>query len=305
MNSPAYRYNAFGLNIHSHIELPALPPAIGEVTADVFISIGPVSASGLEKPNKATPFYQSAENILWLNVPDIARFLVRDGNSIVVDPYSGSDEQSIRLYLLGSCMGAILHQRGVLVMHGNAVRFGDRCVVFAGHSGAGKSTLAAAFHKRGHEILADDVCAIDAEGHVAPSFPQLKLWQDAAKRLSIDTDELNRIRLQVEKYAYPLDNPAMEHLPVAAIYILNSHNRDEFEIESIRGMQKFNPLKNNTYRVGYLDGLGLKAEHLGLCSKLAGRIHLSRITRPNHGFKLDELVEMIMGDLRNKGIVAA
>jgi len=305
MQTHPFSYHAFGLNIDSHFELPALPLATSDASADVRIHTGSVSTEGLDNPNKATPFYQSAENTLWLNVPDIARFLVTNGNSIVVDAAPDADEQSIRLYLLGSCMGAILHQRGILAIHGNAVRFGDQCVVFAGHSGAGKSTLAAAFHQRGHEILADDVCAIDAEGRVAPSLPQLKLWQDEARKLEIDTDELNRIRLQVEKFAFPLDKPAMEHLPVAAIYILNSHNRDEFEIETIKGMQKFNPLKNNTYRMGYLDGLGLKAEHLGLCSKLAGRIHLSRIPRPNHGFKLDELIELITNDLSEKGIVAA
>lgn len=298
-------YHAFGLNISSAFVLPPLHFALKDDLAHVTIQKGAVPENGLVKPNRATPFFQSAKDMLWLNVPDIARFLVCDGNSIIVDAYPGSDEQSIRLYLLGSCMGAILHQRGVLVMHGNAVRFGDQCVVFVGHSGAGKSTLAAAFHQRGHEILADDVCAIDAEGRVAPSFPQLKLWQDAAKKLEINTDELNRIRLQVEKFAFQLDKPAMEHLPVAAIYILNNHNQDEFEIETITGMQKFNPLKNNTYRMGYLDGLGLKAEHLGLCSKLAGRIHLSRITRPNHGFKLDELLELITADLSEKGIIAA
>ncbi|PJA32247.1 MAG: hypothetical protein CO187_04970 [Zetaproteobacteria bacterium CG_4_9_14_3_um_filter_53_7] len=272
---------------------------------DVTIKRGEVSITGLDKPKKSTPFFQTCKDQLWLNVPDIARFLVRDGNSIVVEAYPGSDEQSIRLYLLGSCIGTILHQRKTLVMHGNAVRFGDQCVIFAGHSGAGKSTLAAAFHKRGHEILADDVCAIDAEGRVAPGLPQLKLWQDAARKLEIDTGELERIRLQVEKYTFPLSESVSEHLPVAAIYILSSHNRDEFEIQQIKGMQKFNPLKNNTYRMGILEGLGLKTEHLGLCSKLAGRIDLARIIRPNDGFKLQQLLELIEADLQEKGIVAA
>jgi hypothetical protein len=305
MNCLSHRYHAFGLNIGSHIELPALRPVAGEADADIEIIAGPVPENGLEHPKKATPFHQSDTGRLWLNVPNVARFLVCDGSHITVDASPDADEQSIRLYLLGSCMGAILHQRGVLVMHGNAVRFGEKCVIFAGPSGAGKSTLAAAFHQRGHDILADDVCAIDAEGRVAPSFPQLKLWQDAANRLEIDTSSLDRIRLQVEKYAYPLAQSFFEHLPVAAIYILGSNNRNEFEIKPITGMRKFTPLKNNTYRVGYLDGLGLKTEHLALCTKLGSRIHLARIIRPNHGFKMGELVDMIMNDLHDKGIVAA
>ena len=44
--------------------------------------------------------------------------------------------------------------------------------------------MAASLAKRGYSILADDVCAINADGEILPSFPQIKLWADAAKQLS-------------------------------------------------------------------------------------------------------------------------
>ncbi|MDX8394562.1 MAG: hypothetical protein R8K21_08285, partial [Mariprofundales bacterium] len=118
---------------------------------DLTIKYGEVSAAGLEQPKKFTPFFQCAKDNLWLNVPDIARFLISNGNSITVESAKNSDPQSIRLFLLGSCLGAILHQRGMLILHANAIRFDDGCVLFAGTSGQGKSTLAAAFHHRGHD----------------------------------------------------------------------------------------------------------------------------------------------------------
>lgn len=298
----SYYYHAFGLNIGSELALPPLKTAKYCNNIDVSIRQQHVSTAGLDKPEKSTPFFQCAKDHLWLHVPDIAHFLVRDGNSILVDPAAGADAQSIRLFLLGSCLGAILHQRGMLALHGNAIRFGDHCVIFAGASGQGKSTLAAAFHQRGHEILTDDVCAINEQGYVMPGYPQMKLWHDTLAKLDVEKSGLEKIRLQVEKFAYPLKHGFVQTpLPVRAIYILNSHNRDEFEFEPLKGMKKFLPLKYQTYRKGYLQGLGLTAQHLQLCGKIAGKVHLARITRPNHGFQLDALLEHILDDLEKHG----
>jgi len=303
VNELPFQYYAFGLNIGSELELPPLMPAENITKADVTIMCNDVSTTGLGHAEKSTPFFQCAKDQLWLHVPNIARFLVVDGNSITVGPEKDSDAQSIRLFLLGSCLGAILHQRGMLVLHGNAIRFGDHCVVFAGASGQGKSTLAAAFHQRGHEILTDDVCAVDGQGNVLPGYPQMKLWHDTLTKLDIERSGLSKIRLQVEKFARPLnDGFARTPLPVRAIYILNSHNRDEFLFEPLKGMEKFQPLKHQTYRKGYLDGMALNARHLQLCGKIAGNVHMARITRPNHGFQLDALVQHILDDLEKNGL---
>lgn len=306
MKKDAALYQAFGFIISSELELPPLPLAQEQdAVPDINIAIGPVDINDLSDPPADEGWYQASPMQFLMHIPDVAWFMVKHGNSIVIAPENGSDEQSVVLFLLGSCMGVILHQRNMLVIHGNAIRFGDYCVVFAGPSGIGKSTLAAAFHRLGHEILADDVCAIDAMGRAVSSYPQLKLWQDAAAKLKISTSGLNKIRYQAKKFAYPLQRSFQTALPVAAIYILSSNNKNEFRTEALEGMNKFIALRDNTYRMEYLDGLGLKAEHLQQCSKLAAKIHMSRISRPEHGFKLDQLVDFILADLQNKGIAAA
>jgi len=298
MNSHTFHYHAFGLNICSELELPPLLKSKGKATADITIKHGEVSADGLNKPKKSTPFFQTCKGQLWLNIPDIARFLAVDGTTITVDSAPGSDEQSVRLFLLGSCIGAILHQRGSLVLHANAISFGDHCIAFAGASGNGKSTLAAAFHQLGHQILTDDVCAINEQGNVAPGYPQLKLWRDTLAKLELEHTNLIKIRLQVEKFAYPI-RASFEStpLPLKAIYILTSNNRDAFEFEEITGMEKFLPIKNQTYRSNYIDGMELSATHLQLCGRIAGNIRVVRISRPNHGFKLQQLVDHIKADI--------
>ncbi len=290
-------YLAFGLIINSSIDLPPLQKSTEDIF-DVTIKRGEVSRTGLEKPEVVKPFSQTAATELWLHVPDVAWFYVSHGNRIVVDTESDCDLQTIRLFLLGSCLGAILQQRNRLVIHGNAIRFGDECVIFAGNSGNGKSTLAAALHQRGYQVLTDDLAVVDEQFRVQPSYPQLKLWYDSAKKLNINIDELKQIRLQINKYAYPIkEGFCNTPLLIRAIYILNSHNEENFTFEPIMGMEKFNPLKNNTYRINYLDGMGLKPNHLKQCAELANRVNLTRITRPQHNFQVEKLVEMIENDL--------
>lgn len=294
------RYSAYGLTIQSQVTLPELIPSISlSEDADVHISIGCVVKNGLEEGKQLGPFLWVTQNTLWLQVPRVARFLVSDGRKILVDPEPGIDEDSIRVFLLGSAFGALLFQRGYLVMHGNAIRIGDQCLICVGPSGAGKSTLAAGFMQRGYAILADDVVPVNEHCHALPGFPRIKLWQDAADKLQIDTQQLRRIRPEMEKFNQPvLDQFAHQALPVRWVYLLGSHKSPETTFEPINGMQCFQPLRDNTYRVRFLEGMALRSEHLKLCGKLAGQIRLARITRPDHGFELDALIDRILTDMR-------
>lgn len=295
-----YRYSCYGLTVASDLALPELLPARAEEAgpADVRVVLGGIPAGGLPGAEQLGPFLWAGEAGLSLEVPGVARYLVRGGDSVLVDPEPGVDEDSVRVFLLGSALGALLFQRGFLVLHGNAVAVGDGCVVFVGPSGAGKSTLAAAFLRRGHRILADDVVPVDAGCRVLPGFPRLKLWEDAAEKLDIETEGLRRIRPHLHKYDYPIhDRYAGDPLPARWVYVLAAHHRDETTFEAVAGFERFRPLRQNTYRVRYMDGMSLRKQHMSLCGALAGRVHLARVTRPEHGFDVDRLVDLILADI--------
>ena len=294
-------YTCYGLTLASELALPELllaDPLSLQTAPAVQVRFGQVSEEGLPDGRQLGPFLWVTPRELWLRVPGVARFLVSDGRLITIAPAPGVDEDSIRVFLLGSALGALLFQRGLLVLHGNAIRIGDQCMVCVGQSGAGKSTLAAAFLQRGYAVLADDVIPVDADCRAVPGFPRIKLWQDAAERLHIDTAGLRRIRPDLEKFNYPLANRfAGQPLPIRWVYILGRDPRSGAHVEPIRGLARFAPLRNNTYRIRFLDGMALRREHLQLCGKLAGRIHLSRITRAEVGFEPDALVERILVDI--------
>jgi len=295
-------YQSYGLSIASDLDLPELLLAQNE-TADVVITQGQIPSDAISDGKQLGPFLYANRTQLLLEVPDVARYLIEGGNRITYQPLGDTDADSIRVFLLGSCFGALLFQRGFLVLHGNAVKVGDGCVICVGHSGAGKSTLAGALVQRGFSLLADDVCAINSRGFIEPGFPRIKLWADTAKQLGIDTQTLSRIRPDIEKFNWPLtDNFCDTALPVRAVYVLHRHNKDEFAVDEVSGMDRFQLLRNNSYRQRYMKGMQLQAEHLKLCSTLAQRTRIARITRPQAGFQLDALIETLLGDLAAHGL---
>jgi hypothetical protein len=184
-----------------------------------------------------------------------------------VRPQPGIDAASVRVFLLGSVLGAVMFQRGFLVLHGNAIDVGGRAMVCLGPSGAGKSTLAAAMALRGYPVLADDVVPVDADCAAVPGFPRIKLWLDTAERLDIATGGLDRIRPGLEKFNLPLRSAFRDMpLPIRWIYLLHPANADAITVTPVAGQNLFKPLQANTYRRRFMEGMSL---HPNICTSPA------------------------------------
>jgi len=300
---PGGLYQLYGFTLESELDLPEVLPAPEPSVPSARVRVGDVPPDGLPNGRRVGPFVWAAPGVLWLQVPEVARFLVRDGEEIVVDPCEGVDADSVRVFLLGSALGSLLLQRGMVVLHGNAIGVGDGCLVCVGPSGSGKSTLAAEFMRRGFPILADDVVPFDDQCQVLPGFPRLKLWQDAATRLNLDTEGLRTIRPNMAKFNYPLSEShfGSEPIPLRWIYVLNSRPQGVLKVDVVRGMDRLRPLRNNTYRFGFLDGMELRADHLKSCGRLASRAHVSVLTRPERAAGPEEVVDFLLSDLKARG----
>jgi len=303
-------YTVFGLTLQSDIVLPELFSAGPGAMPDVTVRYGAVDPDTLGEAARVGPqLWVSPERFI-LEIPRVARFEVAQGTEIRVDPAPGVDAESVRLFLLGSAFGALLFQRGHLVLHGNAIKIDGRCMICVGASGAGKSTLAAAFARRGYPVLADDVVPVDANAAALPGLPRIKLWQDAAEWLGIETAGLRRIRPDMAKFNMPLavdDKAVSAPAPIRWIYILGQDvTLEDVRIVPIHGMARFGPLRNNTYRVRYLQGMKLGPVHLERCGALAGQVHLARVTRPDvaepeQAARVDALVDRLLADMRDNG----
>ena len=291
------KFHLYGLVAESDWLLPECLPADQLAVPDIFIINGLVPKDGID-PLSKDMYEQSIESEFWLDVEEVARYWIRHGNEIIIEPYPDVDEESIRVFLLGSALGALLFQRGLLLIHGNAIEVNDACVVCVGDSGAGKSTLAAAFLQDGYRLLADDVVPVTADGLATPGFPRIKLWGDTARQLGIDTSGLRRIMPDMDKYNVPLgDRYCNTPLPVKWVYVLEPSERSDFALLPYEGMSRFEPLHENTYRVHFLEAMALKPQHLQQVAKLAGNIRMAKIQRPQSGFRIDELVQFILDDI--------
>ena len=285
--------SCFDFRLRSEIPLPELHDApAGEDGAIVDIKMAPVPE---ELSGAAAPAWglQRAGDAALLTVEGVARYLVDGGRSITVEPTPEASGRKVRLFLLGSALGILCHQRGLLPLHANTIVAGGSGYAFAGHSGAGKSTLAGYFARAGFEVLGDDVCAVrlDDEGHpwILPGLPRIKLWADAATALGHDPTRLERITEDIEKYQLPLLRDGIPGaVPLRRLYVLEkSGDETPGGVSRLRGREALQALMAQTYRREYLAPLGLLARHFELCGKVAAETEVYRITR-DWGFDVFE-----------------
>ena len=296
-------YTAYGLQIASEIPLPELLPGSNR-SADVHIRYGSVPES-LPDPLAWDSSFQAKQDTLLLSIQGIARYLVVDGREILVDRHPNSPDGVLRLYLMGSAFGALLHQRRYLVMHASTIETAHGAVLFVGPTGHGKSTLLAALVQRGYAMLADDVTAVTVDSPSGPvalaSFPRLRLCDDAAARLNYPVEELPRVQVLIKsvpgKYVVPVANFCATPLPIHAIYTLNIHTAPDILVEPIDDAERFRLAVANTYRHKFLKGLGLREMHFHAAARLAKAVHIGRITRPASPYLLDELVDRLEVEL--------
>lgn len=272
--TPASPRALFGLAVQSDLPLPGLPSAEGGAPL-VVVRYGSI-------PRQEGYSLATDGGGLSLQVPDVGRFLISGGDSIVIDPAPGAGERELRVYLLGSAFGALLHQRGLLPLHANCVEIAGRAVAFLGRSGAGKSTLAHWFQRNGHAVLADDVSAIDLAGPplALPGVPRLRLWQDALEAAGLDRNVYPRSFAGQDKFDVPAAARRGQPLPLGACYLLAEAADDEpHGIFPLTGLDASEALIANTYRGAFVPLLGRGEQHLRSCVALARKVPLFRAVR--------------------------
>jgi hypothetical protein len=287
-------YFAYGLRIASEIPLPELERVDGE--ADVTIKRGRNSWTppDEEKCHLATP----SEIFFYWKLAGV--FGVRGGQEIVADLVPDLEAGGASLVLLGPVLAGVLHQRGFLVLHASAVEVDGRAVLFVGDKGQGKSTMAVAMREHGYRLIADDVVAIDLDTergpHVIPSFPQAKLWPNAAAALGLDNDRLPRLHHAYEKRAYRVasDFPSAP-VPLARIYALTVG--DSVEVEVLSPLDAVVEVVRSTYLIRYLAGTGTTSRNLRQSTAVAALTRPALLKRPDSLAMLPDVVRAVRDDV--------
>lgn len=297
-----HKYTAYGLNIHSSLKLPELI-SYNSAIADVVIRFDTLKSSPLINNSEYYSFASTKEG-MYLFWQEIGTILISEGKEIIIDPLANFEVSRLRLFILGAAMGTLLHQKGYLVLHASAVAINGEAVIFTADKGRGKSTMAAALHSRGHNLIADDVVAIDFndEGNVVvyPAFPQLKLWPEAVTHLGKNPDDLPQLTSKFDKREYLLkDSFVQQPLKLKQIFVLG--HSSEIKATPLSAQEIIFYLIRNTYVTRFGSSLLQPNDpsHFFKLSKLAKSVSIERLLRPNSIELLSEVSKTVEEHLKN------
>ena len=296
-----YRYHLHGLHIASDLPCPELIPQPGSPLADCNWRLARLDAH-LEQASFANRGFQIAPGVYQFLIRNVARYRVEHGERILIDPVPGAAEGDVRLWLLGTALGALLHQRGLLPLHVSALAMDNAAHAFCGDSGAGKSTLAAALYRRGLPLLTDDVgLAVPKENAVRfyPGFPRLKLWRDTLDHFGLDHRPLIRDLTRTEKFHLRLDNDFQgDPLPLNRLYVLERASDDATQIDPVRGHTAIDLIRAHTYRPDLVRQLGGAGANLRTCGQVAQQVRVFRFRRPWRLDRLEAALDVLLAHLR-------
>jgi hypothetical protein len=221
---------------------------------DVTITLGDVPDRLHDLRFESAAVQVSRSGACRVTFPNIGTYLVDPpGREVLVAPAPSVVPSAVRVFLLGTVFGILCHKRGRVPLHASCVRIGNQAVAFAGPSGIGKSTLAAAFLRRGHVVLSDDVAVIDPNAVggpvVWPAFPRLKLWRDTLDHMQVPIEGLEQGRPELARYHLQVPTFTPEPLPLATVYHLREAVDARHEkIARLRGLSAIRETNESVYR---------------------------------------------------------
>ncbi len=279
LDAAPYYCSAFGIKILSDLDLGAIPA--GE-PPEVIFRVGTVP-SALEQPLFSGVLFQARPGSFLLKLDNIGRYLVTGGNQIDIEPAVSAHAATVRLFLLGSPLAALLYQRDLLPLHASAVLTPKGAVILAGASGSGKSTLAAALHLRGYPVLSDEICAVTVgeSFSVLPAFPSLMLWEDAVEALDLTGQQLKRVRPGIQKFSLPLrDSFYRTPAPIHRIYVIESSFHADLDVTPLTGLFKIRALANAGYHPNIARSMNLRERYFAQMTALGATVSAALLSRP-------------------------
>ncbi|CAA0123034.1 Uncharacterised protein [BD1-7 clade bacterium] len=286
-----YFYSVFGLSICSDIALPLQECSDKNENTDIHINQANVPDKLERVTEKATLFSVNEDEFLFC-IPDIGKYLVTSGQRITYQMADNGDEKAFKTHLLGSVMGALLHQRGFIVLHASAIAFGHEALLFGGASGVGKSTIVGALHKKGYPFISDDISVLierDGQLYIVPGYPHSRLWDDSMLSLSINSKGMDTAVKSENKFIVPIADSHQEALPVKGILQVIPSEADAYAIEKLEGGTAIKSLHAMLYRKKIRYAIQGQARIFSELTRLAKHTNTYSIQRPNNRWSLETL----------------
>jgi hypothetical protein len=146
--------------------------------------------------------------------------------------------------------------------------------------------------------VADDITAVENDGdrlNVAPGYPLLKLWPEAAAAVGENPAALLEIMPDVHKRGLLTRREASTgSLPLGCIYVLG--RGDAPEIEPLRPQEALIEVIRNTYGRRLFQSVRT-GSHLHQCAEVVNSVPVRRLKRPYSLPALPDVVRLVEEDL--------
>jgi hypothetical protein len=269
----------------------------------------PASVGDLAAAPHSGVLWRAAPGRLLLEVPDVARYLVSDGNLVEIELCGAATAGEVRRFLRMTPTAALCLQRGIPVLHAAvAADPAGNAVMLAGNSSAGKSVLLAALVQRGWGLLTDDLAPVilDDVGvpTAVPTWPEMILWPDSVgggATSVADGPDVTEFGSSASRRAVGREAGFVDEArPVRAIWWLGVHGFDPIEVHAVEGISRFEAFGAMGYHQRIASALLDRASYLTVAGTVAGSgIPIRRLIRPRGRWTAGELADIVEDDNRS------
>jgi HPr Serine kinase C-terminal domain len=213
-----------------------------------------------------------------------ASVLAEDGSSVRGAPGEEGFEGWQRL-LVAQVLPFAAVLQGLEVLHAGAVVVNGGTVAISGPSGAGKTSLALALQRRGAQLLADDVVAVERAGEELLAHPGAPIAgvdrEEAARLLAVGAGEAGPLLAENGRERVARARVAERPAPLRALFLLERRGEAQ-------GAPRFEPVDDPRQLLGSTFNLLLGSPErlaglLDICAQIARR----RVERVRFGTDTD------------------
>lgn len=282
-------YKLFGLGLASEFILSGMPIIESMGEPDVWIRSGKVERPHDGLPNTLyKPNSLANQSVYFLEVSDIARFLVKGKSEVQVEILEGGSEKDAMAFFFDTILTVILLKHNKFVFHASAVADDKGAIMICSHSGGGKSALAMSLMKQKYAFIEDDRCLLhwdetDQQIKIRNYLPYIDVWKDiqALAEKTKGLKLLYPIRENIQKFRYDAKAIAVEEaVPVRKLFLIAIDNLDDrIEKEVIRGMAKARIAKNFTHLAHLIPYVSDPRAHFAYLARMVTHIPVHRIRR--------------------------
>jgi len=215
----------------------------------------------------------------------------------------------VEIRLLGAVLSFWLERQGIPALHASAIVVDDRAVAFLSTNKGGKSSLVATLMLAGHQLLTDDILAVEnLQGEFVgrPGYPTMRFWPDEAKHFLGGYEELELVHPDLDKRRTPVGCDGFGKFceapqPLACIYLPerrgSQENGTEIDITPVSRRDALLELIRHSFAASMLEAVGVQPQRLEFVAQMVHQVPIRRLVYPSGFEHLPRVRDALLEDL--------